>query len=98
MLEGPWLIEGHYLTIQPWKLKFNPKTKSINKLAVWVRITNLSTKYMRASILKKIGNLLGTTFKVDVNTINQSRGWFARVCIQLDLDQLLKISLWIDGD
>lgn len=97
LTEGPWLIGGHYLAIQPWKPQFNPKTESINKLAVWIRVTNLSTEYMRASLLRKIDNLIGTTFKVDINTTNQSRGRFARVCVQLDLDQPFKTSVCIDG-
>lgn len=88
---------GHYLAIQPWKPKFNPKTKSINKLDVWVRVTNMFTEYMRARLLKKIGDLICSIFMVDINTINQSQCHFARVYVQLDLNQPLETSVCIDG-
>lgn len=63
--KGPWLIGSCYLTVQPWKSNFNPLTNFINKLAVWVRMTNLSVEYMRENMLRKIGNTIGITFEVD---------------------------------
>lgn len=37
-----------------------------------------------------MGNLIGKTLKVDLTTSMQSRGKFARICVQVDLEKPLK--------
>ena len=40
-------------------------------------------------ILNRIGNQLGTLLKVDAHTVDGEKGRFARLCVQIDLDQPL---------
>ncbi|KAH7546867.1 hypothetical protein FEM48_Zijuj01G0246500 [Ziziphus jujuba var. spinosa] len=39
--EGPWVIAGHYLSVQSWKPEFNPLTDRIHHMALWVRLPYL---------------------------------------------------------
>lgn len=35
---GPWIILGHYLVVQQWKLEFKPTECELGEVVVWVRI------------------------------------------------------------
>ncbi|RYR20260.1 hypothetical protein Ahy_B03g065356 [Arachis hypogaea] len=49
------------------------------------------------SILKKIGNIIGRTIKVDSNTADIARGKYARICVELDLTKPLVSHYMING-
>ncbi|CAB4285385.1 unnamed protein product [Prunus armeniaca] len=42
-------------------------------MTAWVRINGLNVEYFRSDVMKKIGNLIGTTVKVDAHTMSQAR-------------------------
>ncbi|XP_058735176.1 uncharacterized protein LOC131607134 [Vicia villosa] len=86
---GPWFIYDHYLTVKEWKPNFHPESDSIEKVAVWVRISGLPMEYYDPKILTFMGNSLGKTIKVDKNTLMQGRGNYARVCIEIDISKPL---------
>ena len=58
-------------------------------MAVWVHIQRLLIKLYSDVFLKRICNTLGKFLKVDKLTSLQSRGMFARICIELDLEKPL---------
>lgn len=89
---------GNYLAIQPWKKKLCPFKENIKKLVVWIRISNLPIEFLQEKLLKKIGSYIGPTFKLDTKTSHQSRGKFARLCVQIDMDKPLRTSIEVDGD
>ncbi|KAF7840641.1 hypothetical protein G2W53_002939 [Senna tora] len=74
LLEGPWVIFYHYLTVKPWSLEFDPSTDLIQKLAVWVRFPDLPIEYFDRKFLRCFGNSIGRTVKVDLTTALQARG------------------------
>lgn len=41
ILEGPWMIYDHYLTVRVRSTNFYPKGDVIKNLAIWVRIAGL---------------------------------------------------------
>ncbi|XP_016186131.1 uncharacterized protein LOC107627827 [Arachis ipaensis] len=94
---GPWKIFDHYLAIRPWKPNFNPVEATVDTIAAWVRLPGLAIEYYDEEMLKKIGNVIGQTMKVDVNTAEKSRGKFARLCVQLDLTAPLVAQYSING-
>ncbi|KAL6129850.1 hypothetical protein ACLB2K_068232 [Fragaria x ananassa] len=59
-------------------------------MALWVRILDLPVKFFKDFTAAKIGKILGDVVKVDPLTIGQSRGKFARVCIEIDLSKPLR--------
>ncbi|CAL2255382.1 unnamed protein product [Prunus armeniaca] len=42
-------------------------------MTAWVRINGLNVEYFCYDVMEKIGNLIGTTIKVDANTMSQAR-------------------------
>jgi hypothetical protein len=86
---GPWFIGEHFLSLRPWVPDFRPSEASVNTVAVWVRLLELPVEYYDKESLLLIGHALGPVLRVDFNTASGTRGRFARLCIQLDLDKPL---------
>jgi hypothetical protein len=36
LMNGPWFIYDHYLTVKEWSPNFHPSSDTISKVAVWV--------------------------------------------------------------
>ncbi|CAL2229214.1 unnamed protein product [Prunus armeniaca] len=66
---GPWVVAGHYVAMQHWRSGFDATTEQINRLTVWVRLTCMYVEHLKAKTVKTIGDLLGTTYKVDAHTV-----------------------------
>lgn len=82
LVEGPWIIAGHYLSIQKWKPDFDATSERIKKTAAWIRIPELSIEYFEKDVLERVGNSLGKTLRVDHHTASQQRGQFARISVE----------------
>ncbi|XP_031111866.1 uncharacterized protein LOC116015840 [Ipomoea triloba] len=87
--EGPWIILGHYLTVQEWEPNFHPYKNKLSKLLVWARFPAIPIEYFEERFLLKIGKQIGCPVKVDTTTSLVSIGKFARVCIEVDLSKPL---------
>ncbi|XP_031131691.1 uncharacterized protein LOC116033077 [Ipomoea triloba] len=87
--EGPWIILGHYLTVQEWEPNFHPYKNKLSKLLVWARLPAIPIEYFEEGFLMKIGKQIGRPVKVDTTTSLVSIGKFARVCIEVDLSKPL---------
>ncbi|GMY19594.1 hypothetical protein FCV25MIE_14833 [Fagus crenata] len=86
---GPWFINQQFLTIRRWSPGFRPSEARISTTAVWARLPELPIELYDMSILRRIGNQLGHLLKVDARTMDNERGRFARLCVQIDLEQPL---------
>ncbi|QHO38097.1 uncharacterized protein DS421_4g117390 [Arachis hypogaea] len=91
------MIFDHYLAVQRWRPNFNPNVEHLNKIVAWVRISDLPIEYYDKYVLRTIGNTIRMTLKVDYNTAEQTRGKFARVCVELDLTKPLRPNIKIKG-
>ncbi|MCH83894.1 hypothetical protein A2U01_0004722 [Trifolium medium] len=89
LMNGPWFIYDHYLTVKEWCPNFHPASDTITKVAVWVRIAGLPIEFYDAKVLHCIGDRIGRTVKVDKNTLTQERGKYARLCVEVDLTKKL---------
>nr|POE88793.1 uncharacterized protein CFP56_25239 [Quercus suber] len=87
--KGPWFIGGHFLSLRPWEPDFRPSSANVSSVAVWVRLNELPIEYYNAEALHRIGNAIGKVLRVDTFTASESRGRFARLCIQIDVEQPL---------
>ena len=61
-----------------------------------MRLSKLHLEWIDVDLLRIMGGLLGTTFKVDPITESQSRGRFARICTEIDITKPLKGSLNVE--
>ena len=39
LIQGPWTILGHYLTVQQWSPRFDCSTKIIDSIIAWIRLS-----------------------------------------------------------
>jgi hypothetical protein len=97
LMDGPWFIYDHYLTVKEWSPNFQPASDTIEEVAVWVRISGLPIEFYDAKILNFIGNRVGKTVKVDKNTLTRERGKYARLCVQVNLTKPLLAAFTIKG-
>ncbi|KAJ4829613.1 hypothetical protein Tsubulata_014283 [Turnera subulata] len=94
---GPWVILGHYLTVEPWKPQFEPSKHKITSVVIWIQIPELSCEYYDMPILRAVCNLIGRFVRIDYNTQESNRGKFARVAVELDLSKPLQPRVFVDG-
>lgn len=97
MFNGPWVINDHYLHIRRWEPNFVAKLAKIESLLVWVRFPILPVEYFNEHWLKRAGNRIGRTVKVDRTTLMAARGKFARACVEVDLTKPLKSGYMMRG-
>uniref|UniRef100_A0A2N9IFC0 CCHC-type domain-containing protein n=1 Tax=Fagus sylvatica TaxID=28930 RepID=A0A2N9IFC0_FAGSY len=93
---GPWFIGEHYLTIRPWQPNFKPSTANCSSVAVWARLPELPIEYYEESVLRSIGSAIGPVLKIDAQTATESRGRYARICVQVNLDNPLIRAVRLD--
>ncbi|KAI9086987.1 hypothetical protein K1719_031148 [Acacia pycnantha] len=98
LLNGPWMIFGHYLTVQPWSPSFRPQDHVINQVIGWIRLPKLPARYYHKSIIRSIGSVFGEVIKVDYNTDSGDRGRFARIAVIIDLTKPLISKIQVDGN
>ncbi|KAL4274788.1 hypothetical protein AHAS_Ahas20G0042200 [Arachis hypogaea] len=89
LMEGPWMIAGHYLIVQRWRPFFLFGSIEVRKIALWVRIPNLPIELYNHRFLWRVGSAIGHMLKVDRTTSIHSREKFARICVEIDLAKQL---------
>ena len=94
---GLWFIGENFLSIRPWEPNFKPAEANISLLAIWVRLNELPIEYYHVEALQIIGNAIVKVLRIDTHTANESRGWFAHLCIQVDVGKPLTTALLIGG-
>ncbi|KAK5785849.1 hypothetical protein PVK06_040470 [Gossypium arboreum] len=57
--QGPWVIFGYYLTIQPWRIDFNPSLPYPNLVLTWIRFPDLPSHLYQKQILIEIRGMCG---------------------------------------
>ena len=77
------------MSFKSWVPNFQASEASVSSVAIWVRLPELPVEYYHKDSLLHIKSGLGPVLRVDFNTTAGTRGRFARLCIQLDLDKPL---------
>ncbi|KAM3382089.1 hypothetical protein P3S68_007662 [Capsicum galapagoense] len=57
--QGPWFVNGFYLSIRRWHPNFAPSEARETFTALWIRLPELPTEYYDHIILSKIGSKIG---------------------------------------
>lgn len=94
---GPWLILGHYLTITKWRPNSKPSEMEVQTTLAWIRFPTLPLENFDDQSLLKIGNAVGKAIKVDSNTVGTTKGRYARVCVDLNLNEPLVPNILVWG-
>ncbi|KAI9093683.1 hypothetical protein K1719_027132 [Acacia pycnantha] len=98
LLNGPWVIFGHYLHVQPWSPSFRPQEHVIDQIVGWIRLPKLPVRYYHKNIIRSIGSVFGDVIRVDYNTDSGDRGKFARLAVNIDLTKPLTSRIQVDGE
>nr|POE67861.1 hypothetical protein CFP56_62033 [Quercus suber] len=93
--KGLWFIGDHFLSIRPWEPDFKPVLASVSSIVVWIRLNELPIEYYNAEALQLIGKAIGNVFRVDTFTASETRGRFARLCVQVDVEKPLATVIMI---
>nr|POF11393.1 uncharacterized protein CFP56_55877 [Quercus suber] len=85
----PWFFGDHFLALRPWELNFKPALANVSSIVVWIRLNELPIKYYNVDALQHIGRAISNVLKVDTFTATETRGRFARLCMQIDVEKPL---------
>nr|POE91943.1 hypothetical protein CFP56_54296 [Quercus suber] len=92
---GPWFVGQQFLAIRKWEPEFKAEEASLSSVAAWIRLPGLLIEFYEPTILKKVGSAIGPVLRIDSYTANGARGRFARLCVQINIDQPLIYSVKI---
>ena len=82
---GSWNFSPGILGVFSWSKDFVPTTMKMTKAQCWVRIHGLPMEYWQPKVIFSIARGVGTPISLDDCTINKTRGFFARVLVDLDM-------------
>ncbi|XP_028808403.1 uncharacterized protein LOC114762972 [Neltuma alba] len=97
LLGGPWVIQGHYLTVHPWEPTLSPRNLEIKQEFGWVRLPGLPYHYYHKHMLRAIGEVIGRVLRIDYNTEDVAKARFARLAVKIDLTKPLVSKIKLDG-
>ena len=66
-------------------------------MAVWICFPELPFEYYEINVLKEIGKVIGPVLRIDANTASKTRGRYARICIQVDINKPLVRRILLEG-
>ncbi|KAK9027131.1 hypothetical protein V6N11_066975 [Hibiscus sabdariffa] len=81
--DGPWTIFGHYITVEPWSVDFNPLQEHPSRIMAWVRLPGLPITWYKRSLIEAIGARIGKVVKIDYQTDYGRRGRFQEWLLKL---------------
>ncbi|KAI9085778.1 hypothetical protein K1719_032192 [Acacia pycnantha] len=94
---GPWVISDAYLSMAWWRPEFSPKHEKIDSIVAWVRLPDLPAPLFDKKFLLNLGNSIGKVIRLDVHTAQRTRGRFARMCVELNLNKPLVPEFCVEG-
>ncbi|XP_020211512.1 uncharacterized protein LOC109796242 [Cajanus cajan] len=94
---GPWMLFDHYLIVKPWSPEFVASATKVDSTLVWIRFPGLGVMFYDESVLLTIASAIGKPVKVDLNTLNMTRGRFARVCVEINLNEPVVGRFFLNG-
>lgn len=95
LCESPWRVAACILQLAPWRESFQPALEKLSSAIVWIQIFRLPMELWEGEILEMVASQFGRVLKVDEHTIDRSRAKFARVCVELDLNNPLLQGTWV---
>lgn len=98
LFEGPWKVADHYIIVQRWQPRFSFSASISHKVAIWIRIPCIPMELSNETMLRRIGSALGTMLKIDNLTSIHDRGKYARICVEMDLNEPLPSHIFLNDD
>lgn len=83
--------------MKPRRPNFKPSVANVATIAIWIRLSKLPIEYYDLEVLKQIEKSIRNVLRIDTHTASESRGRYARLCIQVDVEKPLTTLLIIEG-
>ena len=83
----------HFLAIKQWEPYFKASEAKLSSVAMWVTLPKLPIEFYDATVLREIRSAIGPVLRIDSYTASKSRGSYARLCVQVDLEKPLITSV-----
>ena len=93
--KGSWFIGEYFLSIRPWELDFHPVLANVTSIVVWIRLKEFPIEYYNPEAFLHIGKSIGKVLRVDSHTAMETRGRYARMCVQVNVDKPLATAVLI---
>ncbi|XP_038983682.1 uncharacterized protein LOC120111195 [Phoenix dactylifera] len=97
LLEGPWVVAGQLLAMEPWAPDFLPRETPVKSVVVWLRLPGLPPEYWSPSTIMDIAAKAGRPMAVDGVTEGRRAMGFARVKVAIDASEPLLPGIRIQG-
>ncbi|KAL2904194.1 2 3-bisphosphoglycerate-independent phosphoglycerate mutase [Bienertia sinuspersici] len=72
-----------------WSPNIELHKENVKTVPIWIKMPNLELKYWGQGCLHKLGDIIGTTLKVDNVTLNKDRLAYAHILVEVELDKEL---------
>lgn len=72
LLGGPWLVAGHYLTVQRWSLLFDWEREGSRRVAMQIQLPTLPLSCFNKDFLVEVPCTFGRVMRVDETTFATS--------------------------
>ncbi|CAL8995956.1 unnamed protein product, partial [Prunus brigantina] len=69
---GPWLVARQYAVVKKWRPNFCAAKAHVSRITVWVRLSGMGVEFFNYETIKCIGDLIGSSYKVDVHIDNET--------------------------
>ncbi|KAI3471323.1 hypothetical protein Pfo_027986 [Paulownia fortunei] len=89
-----WFVDGLPMRLFKWSPKFDPKLESAI-VSMWIHLLELPVHLFDKPALKTVASLIGKPLWTDEATANKSRLNIAQICIEIDLREELKDSVYL---
>ncbi|XP_019236346.1 PREDICTED: uncharacterized protein LOC109216625 [Nicotiana attenuata] len=96
--EGVQMFDRKPAIVKPWKPDMEITKEQMEKIPIWVRFTGLDIKYWGKVALTKIAGLIGKPLKADTATTKTERLMYARVLVEVKLNQQYPISIKFENE
>lgn len=84
--------------VKPWSTNISFEKSSLTTIPVWAKLPKLNLRYWTDSMLKRIAGYLGLVFKVDEATLSKTRMSFARVLVEMIVEEGFPDKLYFSNE
>lgn len=82
-------MQDYYLAVNKWKPNFRPSQAKLLRMFVWVQFPEFPIEYYDMPILRRINSQIRVPIKIDMYTGALTRAKYAKVCVEVNIDQSL---------
>lgn len=93
-----FLFDRKPFVVKPWSTNISFAKPGLTIIPVWAKLHQLNLRYWTDSMLKRMAGYLGVVLKVDEATLLKSRKSFARVLVQMNVEEGFPEELYFSNE